>query len=236
MNPLEQLAAVDVVTLDTYFKQKEYFSLRTVGSPFALRLDVVSASRRFKLLSEGRPRSRIVHEALVKAAVRLLQELGCSCAYIVSDEINVICLANPYRGRIEKLDSIAASIASVHASLTLGIRVLFDSRVVGLDGCSDARRYIEYRMRIGFNNYVSTLYHTVTGTDFTPKLYVMVRELEKAGIHVGISWESIGTCICWARALRVRGNASAVRRRLIRLDGSLECPECCCDEPSTYNR
>jgi hypothetical protein len=235
------LEELDIVVLDRVFKLREVVARTRVAPPFALRLDAVNAGRVFAPFSaeEGRPRSYRVHRALLLAASTLLNTLGCDVAYVASDEINLVCLSTSvYGGRVEKLDSIAAAVASAYTSLELGLPVAFDSRIVLLSGSLDAALYVLYRARVAFNNYVSTIYHRVAGVDHpTPKLNEMIRELEARGYLISMEppWALYGTCIAYVKTSRVSEGQTAIRRRLVRLDGVELCTKTleAYDEPPT---
>ena len=231
----DELLGVNVAPLDFFFKAREVFNKIRVGGPFAVRLDAVSASRVFAGFSseEGNVRSFRVHYALVRGAAELMQRFNCLCAYVASDEVNVVCRDAPYKGRVEKIDSVFASTLSSAVSLELGVPVSFDARVILLrDG--ECLSYIVYRARVAYNNYISTLYHRVSQRKETPSLREMLGKLNLLGVDLGEPWMAVGTSLCWAQAAKEVGGTTATRRRLVAVDG-LECclRDCGDDEPST---
>ena len=201
-NAIDMLMKVQVRRLDEVFRSREVFSDKRVDIPFALRLDGVRFSR---VLADFKPRSFEVHKALLTAAMNIMEELGCCCSYVVSDEINVLCLDYvAYGGRIEKLVSISASIASATVSIALGRKLFFDSRIIVLKSDTEVPRYILYRARVGLNNFVSEIFHRVTGSRYTPPLNSMITTLRNLGIDIYREelWKVVGTSI--VKKLRIR--------------------------------
>ncbi len=205
LSTLSILSKLSVQTLDRMFRSMEIYSAIHTRIPIALRLDGVRFGR---ALADIEFRSRAVHEALVDAARAVMEELGCCCSYIVSDEINVLCLDYiAYGGRVEKLISISASIASAIVSTALGRRLFFDSRVINLQSDLDASRYILYRARVGLNNFISELYHRITKSKHTPPLETMVRELKSLGIDINRIelWKIVGSSVIKKPRVRASG-------------------------------
>lgn len=224
------IARVNIVKLSEYFKAKEVFAQSKVEPPIVIRLDGVG----FGKALEGfeKPRSRLVHDALVEACISILNRFGCSMGYVVSDELNVVCLDSlPYSGRIEKLNSISAGIASAIVSLKLGRPLFFDARIVVLNSGSEARDYILFRARVGLNNFIAQLYHAKYGLKRqTPHLEQMINLLhdELKGIEL---WKPLGTCIkkeIFAKKAidKKRGTIiTVIRRRWHISEGPLHCLE-----------
>ncbi|ABM80892.1 tRNA(His) guanylyltransferase Thg1 family protein [Hyperthermus butylicus] len=221
-SPLDEVLAVNPAALEETYRSRELFQGYRVEPPFALRLDGVGWGHRLEGFTQ--PRDLRVHRALVHAVMEVLRLLGGCCGYVVSDEANIVFLDEaPYGGRVEKLASISAAIASATVSLELGRRLFLDSRVVKLYSKRDAYRYLLYRARVGFNNYVSTLYHQHLGSKkYTPPLHVMLHELrEKTDLDPlkGPHWRSLGSCIAYLEAERQSNNTMALRRRIAAMDG-----------------
>lgn len=191
---LKFLAKVNVAKLSEYFKAKETFARSKVEPPIVIRLDGVG----FGKALEGfeKPRSRPVHEALVEACMSILDRFGCNMGYVVSDELNVVCLESlPYGGRVEKLNSISAGIASAVVTLRLGRPLFFDARIVELSSKSEAKDYILFRARVGLNNFVAQFYHARYGyRRQTPRLEQMVYSLQNELRDIEL-WKPLGTCI-----------------------------------------
>jgi len=144
----------------------------------AVRLDGVGFGSRLAWLDCGRPRCGWLHFAEVSAAIDVCRLYGCVAAYVVSDEATLFFRPGgaAYAGRVYKLVSVLASEYSARVSLSLGMPLSYDARIVVVD---DAAGYVLWRMRVAFNNYVSQLYHAVHGRrrGTTPRLEEMLEAL-----------------------------------------------------------
>ena len=227
---LELLLTLNPSRLEEEYRAREVASRETVEAPAAVRLDGVGWGRRLRGRFEW-PRDERVHRALARSALEALQLLQADLAYVVSDEASIVWLRGlPYSGRIEKLDSIAAAATASRVSLRLGLPLELDARVVKLYSSRDAARYILYRARVGFNNYVSSLYHSLPGADprETPPLGEMLKTLEEHGLNpLEPPWKSLGSCVVRlpSRRLVLPDGVEAGRRRLAILDGPWACLE-----------
>jgi hypothetical protein len=220
---LDMLSKVNPARLEKLYRDRELYRGLRVEPPIALRLDGVGWGRRLK--GFRKPRDLRVHEALLEAGRQLLQELNGCCAYIASDEINIILPHNlPYAGRVEKLVSISAGMASAAVARHLGMILFFDSRIVKLYSTRDTIQYILYRARVAFNNYVSTLYHLHNLGDrrYTPSLEEVINRLGEAGVDLGEPWTYGGSCIAFYKAERIVDGVAAERRRLVIVDAGVE--------------
>jgi len=223
-------AKVNVAKLGEYFKAKEAFAQLKVEPPIVIRLDGVGFGR--ALEGFEKPRSRLVHEALVEACMGILDRFGCNMGYVVSDELNVVCLDSlPYGGRVEKLNSISAAIASAITTLKLRRPLFFDARIVELSSKLEAKDYILFRARVGLNNFIAQFYHAKHGhRRQTPRLEQMVYSLQNELRNIEL-WKPLGTCIrkevYTKRAIdRKHGNVITVTRRRWRIsEGPLHCLE-----------
>ena len=221
---LNLLMSVALPRLERSLRLREVYSSARSRPPLAIRLDGV---RFGKAVSDYGLRSLDVHHALVEAARSVMEELGCCCGYVVSDEINVLCLDRvAYGGRIEKLVSISSGVASATASQILGRKLFFDSRIVEFRSDSEVVSYVLYRARVGFNNFVSQLYHRVLGSRrATPKLVEMIEALRAVGIDVLSEplWRSVGSSI--VREVRERSHGRRGWRVAV-YEGFQKCVEC----------
>ena len=197
----EELVQVPVAKLDREYKSREKLLEARVKLPLAIRLDGVGFSK--ALIGFAEPRDVRVHKAIVEAASEIVKRFSASGAYVASDEINVLLLGPPppYAGRLQKLVSISAALASSSTSLALGRTLLFDARVVPLEGVDDAKRYVLYRARIALNNYVGRVLRKITVKSLKPpSLREQLELLRELGINIGEKpvWEWAGSSIYWS--------------------------------------
>lgn len=196
---LEDLIRLDVAELERTYRQRERAVEARVKLPFALRLDGVAFGQSLKGFAE--PRDERVHRALVEGASELVKRLSASGAYVVSDEVSVIVMGPslPYGGRVEKLVSISASLLSAVVSTLLDRPLIFDSRVVPLEGVEDAKRYVAYRARVGLNNYVGSLLHRMGLRTEGVHLGRRIEILEERGVRLAErpAWEWCGSSVFW---------------------------------------
>lgn len=130
-------------------------------TPFFLRLD----GWKFKELSEAvdaeKPFDKRFAKCLVSSA-KILYEKGFNptLVYVASDELNILFAdAVPFRGRVEKLNSIIAGLIS--STFALNLRkvfgkegfVAFDSRVVLASGNERIIEYLAWRQMNAWRNH-----------------------------------------------------------------------------------
>lgn len=106
-----------------------YSELR-VRSPFFVRVDGRGFGRMLRDFSK--PYDLGFARSIVSAARAFMESSGLApiLAYTFSDEVNLLFLDEPFRGRLEKLDSITASYISSSLSISLGRVVSMDARVI----------------------------------------------------------------------------------------------------------
>ncbi len=194
LDPLNAIIELNLKVLSDFFEAREVVRGR-VGPPVVIRMDGV----RFGKKLAGRftePRDLRVHSALVKAARELMSKFNSDFAYVVSDEVNVFHLSYlPYGGRLSKLLSVYPSLISSEVTLALGLPLQFDARVITFERPQEALAYYLFRVRIGFNNFVSKTYTKLFGPKReVPSLKDMLTSLSKAG-HSSEGWELYGTCL-----------------------------------------
>ena len=218
----EAFASVNPAPLSKLYKQREVTG-GTLSPPVVVRADGVGFG---KALKEGFawPRDRRVHDALVKAAEELMRRYSASAAYVVSDEVSVLFRTLPYSGRLFKVVSVAASILSSHVSLELSKPLYFDARAIQLTSVEEFAPYVIFRARVGLNNYVSSLYHSmVENHRETPPLPQMIEHVREVVRHHD-SWECCGTLLYWGTRLkdgvnrRTGERVTVVRRAIIKVN------------------
>lgn len=202
---VEKLINLPVARLENRYRVRERDLEVRVNLPVALRLDGVGFGKALEEFEE--PRDLRVHEALLEAAESIVRRFSASGAYVASDEINVLLMGPslPYAGRMQKLVSISASIASSTVSLILGAKLFFDSRVVPLEDVDDAKLYVEYRARIALNNYVgSVLHHLGIKPLEHASLRAQIARLEAEGWSLADQppWAWAGSVLYWTSTRR----------------------------------
>ncbi len=215
--PLASLImSIPVGELYHLFKRREIVTEK-VDVPFIVRLDGVRFGK--KLKECDRPRDRKVHDALLRAAEEIMSYMGAEVGYVTSDEINIIFLRYaPYNARYFKIISITSGIASAIMSRLLEKDLFFDSRIVKVYDIYEIYKYILYRVRVGFNNCISLIYHSIgdIGRRHTPHIHDMICIANK--IKKFENWELFGTLIYREEYVKisrdpVKGSNVAVRRK-----------------------
>jgi tRNA(His) 5'-end guanylyltransferase len=115
-------------------ENREIFSGITTIPPVFIRLD----GRAFHHLTESlclqKPYDDFFNKAMVAVCTSLVSDSGLSpeFAYTFSDEISLYLTKLPFRGRVEKIDSVASSFAASALTIALGcvVPVAFDARIV----------------------------------------------------------------------------------------------------------
>ncbi len=113
---------------------REIFSALSTVPPVFVRLDGRAFHALTKNLGLEKPFDTRFCTAMCRTARSLVASSGLSplLAYTFSDEISLYLPSLPFGGRVEKIDSVAASFAASALSLELGIRepLAFDARIV----------------------------------------------------------------------------------------------------------
>jgi hypothetical protein len=218
----ETFASVNPAPLSKLYKQREVAG-GMLRPPIVVRADGVGFG---KALREGFtwPRDRRVHEALINAAEKLMRRYSASAAYVVSDEVSVLFRTLPYSGRLFKVVSVMASILSSHTSIELNRPLYFDARAIQLTNIEEFIPYVIFRARVGLNNYVSSLYHSVAESSHeTPPLLQMLKHVKEI-IRERDSWECCGTLLYRGTHLKEGVNmrtgkpVTVVRRTIIKVN------------------
>jgi len=143
--------------------KNEIFSKTSVPyeTNFFVRLD----GWRFRKLSNAVGAEKPFDERFAKCLVnagRVLFEKGFSPAliYVASDELNILFLGNvPFRGRVEKIDSVIPSLVSTAFTLQLQKtfgktdNVAFDSRIVIMPSENAVMNYLAWRQTNAWRNH-----------------------------------------------------------------------------------
>ena len=115
-------------------ENREIFSGITTIPPVFVRLDGRAFHRLTESLCLRKPFDDFFNKAMVAVCTSLVAESGLSpdFAFTFSDEISLYLTKLPFSGRVEKIDSVAASFAASALTIALGCiaPVSFDARVV----------------------------------------------------------------------------------------------------------
>jgi len=115
-------------------EDREIFSNLTTIPPIFVRLDGRAFHHLAKKLNLARPFDDRFSTAMEEVSRLLVGESGLApvFAYTFSDEISLYFRDLPFSGRVEKIDSVAASYAASALTLALGADepLAFDARVV----------------------------------------------------------------------------------------------------------
>ncbi len=223
------IISIPVGKFHRLFKSREVTEYK-VDTPFIVRLDGVKFGKRLKNFKT--PRDRKVHDALVSAAEKIMEYMGADIGYVTSDEINIFFLKySPYNSRFFKIVSISSGIASSVTTKILGLELFFDSRIVKLLNIYEAYMYILYRIRVGFNNYISSIYHALYKNydkGYTPHIHDMICLLPKLVDRRIENWELFGTLIYRESYIKecrdaISGREVTVkRRRLVKCEVTID--------------
>ena len=160
-----------------------YAELRVRG-PLVVRAD----GRGFgKLLQEAeKPHDLGFATAMARAARIFAGESGLSpaVAFTFSDEINLLFVVPPFRGRLEKIDSVVAGSLSGHLSIGLGRAVAMDARAIPL--CpGEINEYFADRQDEAWRNHVfSTGFYALIDEGRGPKEAMdLLQGMKEAEIH-----------------------------------------------------
>jgi len=150
--------------LERFFKDKEIFSQRKVETEFLIvRCDGHNFRKLSKRLNLKRFDARF-NEIFVKSAMNLMRNSGFDIrvAFVASDEVSFLFKSIPFNGRVEKIDSVIASLFSsiftIHLMETFdkGISVAFDARVIALDSLEEVVDYFLWRQNDIFRNFLNS--------------------------------------------------------------------------------
>ena len=139
-------------------EEREIFGNLSIVPPIFVRLDGRAFHRLAKRLRLSRPFDERFSAAMAGVCERLLGESGLAplFAFTFSDEISLYFPELPFRGRIEKIDSVLASFAA--SSLTLALStdqaLAFDARVI-VASPGYAREYLAARQREAWRNHLN---------------------------------------------------------------------------------
>ena len=139
-------------------ENREIFSTITALPPVFVRLDGRAFHRLTECLGLEKPFDEFFHKGMVTTCTSLLAESGLNpdLAFTFSDEISLYFTKLPFSGRVEKIDSVAASYASSALTLAFGGTTLlsFDARVIPSTP-EHALEYLNGRQSEAWRNHIN---------------------------------------------------------------------------------
>jgi tRNA(His) 5'-end guanylyltransferase len=139
-------------------ENREIFSTITAIPPVFIRLDGRAFHHLTDSLGLEKPFDEFFHKAMVTACTSLVADSGLNpdLAYTFSDEISLYFTKLPFSGRVEKLDSVAASYAASSFTLAIGGTTLiaFDARVIPATPAF-ALEYMANRQAEAWRNHIN---------------------------------------------------------------------------------
>jgi tRNA(His) guanylyltransferase len=139
-------------------KNRELFSNLISVPPVFIRLDGRAFHRLADLLILEKPFDSRFSGAMSAVCRRLVAESGLNpeFAYTFSDEISLYLANLPFSGRVEKIDSVAASFAAsaLTIELAVSVPVSFDARIVQVTP-SLVMDYLKNRQTEAWRNHLN---------------------------------------------------------------------------------
>lgn len=139
-------------------ENREIFSTITALPPVFIRLDGRAFHRLTECLGLEKPFDEFFHKGMVATCTSLLADSGLNpdLAYTFSDEISLFFSRLPFSGRVEKIDSVAASYAASALTLAFGGTTIlsFDARVIPVTPAY-AVEYLTGRQSEAWRNHIN---------------------------------------------------------------------------------
>ena len=139
-------------------RDREIYADITAIPPLVVRAD----GRNFRrVLSDEfeKPYDERFAKGMAKAVAIFFEKSGFDpkLAYIFSDEINFFFLQVPFKGRIEKLDSVIAGFLASAFTLVLDFKeaVAFDARIIPVCSGEDVLEYLVQRQAEAWRNHIN---------------------------------------------------------------------------------
>lgn len=139
-------------------ENRELFAAITSVPPAFVRLDGRAFHRLAAVLGLQKPFDERLSGAMAAVCTLLVAKSGLSpaFAYTFSDEISLYLPTLPFSGRVEKIDSVAASYAASALTLALETRepIAFDARVIPATPAF-AAEYLANRQDEAWRNHIN---------------------------------------------------------------------------------
>lgn len=139
-------------------ENREIFSNITIIPPVFVRLDGRAFHRLAENLALKKPFDDAFSDAMIGVCKTLVADSGLcpEFAFTFSDEISLYFIQLPFGGRVEKIDSVAASFAASSLTLALGVTtpLSFDARVIPATPAF-AMEYLANRQNEAWRNHLN---------------------------------------------------------------------------------
>jgi len=139
-------------------ENREIFSNIAIISPVFVRLDGRAFHRLAENLALKKPFDDAFSDAMIVVCKTLVADSGLcpEFAFTFSDEISLYFIQLPFGGRVEKIDSVAASFAASSLTLALGVTtpLSFDARVITATPAF-AMEYLANRQNEAWRNHLN---------------------------------------------------------------------------------
>jgi len=139
-------------------ENREIFSNITTIPPVFVRLDGRAFHRLAENLALKKPFDDRFSDAMIRVCTALIADSGLcpEFAFTFSDEISLYFTRLPFNGRVEKIDSVAASFAASTLTLALGgtLPLAFDARVIPATPAY-AMEYLANRQNEAWRNHLN---------------------------------------------------------------------------------
>ena len=159
--------------------------------PFFVRCDGRNFHRLTNEVKFKKPYDKEFAEIMVNSAKTIFKNnLTPILAYIFSDEINILFFDAPFNGRVEKIDSVVASLLSSAFSLELYLRrktvktISFDARVIPIPE-KKILEYLAWRQLECWRNHINSYaFYTLIEKGFSREdAAKLLKGLKSAGLH-----------------------------------------------------
>ncbi|MDD1661054.1 MAG: tRNA 5'-guanylyltransferase [Methanomicrobiales archaeon] len=159
-------------------EEREIFGNLSIVPPIFVRLDGRSFHRLARRLRLERPFDERFSRAMAGVSSQILSESGLAplFAFTFSDEISLYFPGLPFRGRVEKIDSVLASFAASCLTLALAADrpLAFDARVI-VASPEYAVEYLCGRQQEAWRNHLNAYCQEALGREGIPPGEVAAR-------------------------------------------------------------
>jgi tRNA(His) 5'-end guanylyltransferase len=150
------------------FKDYEVYSELRVVPPIIVRVDGVNFKK--KLSEYKKPYDERLKNAFVEVAKAIFNSpFTPELIYLFSDELNVYLENLPFRGRIEKINSVVSGLVSSLFTLQMNKEFFFDSRVIPIKK-EEVFEYLAWRQNECWRNCLNSYaFYTLLKEGYDPQ-------------------------------------------------------------------